>query len=81
LVFDMTPAVCRAARALTGITQRELAKAANMSAQTVADFERGARQPHANNLKALREFFEGKGLRLIEQEGVITAIDFADMEG
>lgn len=72
----MTSSVCRAARALLGITQRELAKATDLSVQTVADFERGARQPHTNNVKALRRFFEGKGIRFIEEDGRIVAINF-----
>jgi transcriptional regulator with XRE-family HTH domain len=75
----VTPAVCRAARALVGMTQRELAAAADLSAQTVADFERGARQPHANNLKALRRIFESSGVIFIEKDGVITGIDFQNL--
>ncbi len=72
----MTPEVCRAARALTGVTQRELAIAANVSAQTVADFERGARRPHPNNLRAIRCFFEDKGIRFIEESDRMVGIDF-----
>jgi transcriptional regulator with XRE-family HTH domain len=72
----MTSVVCRASRALTGETQRELAAAADVSTQTIADFERGARQPHPNNLKAIRSHFEQIGLRFIEADQEIVAIDF-----
>lgn len=72
----MTPEVCRAARALTGITQRELAAAADISAQTVADFERGARQPHANNIKAILQVFEGRGIKFVMDSGKIVGMDF-----
>jgi predicted nucleotidyltransferase len=50
--FD--PAVCRAGRALLGISQAELARRAGVSRLTVADFERGARRPVAANLAAIR---------------------------
>jgi transcriptional regulator with XRE-family HTH domain len=75
----MSPAVCRSARALTGLTQRELANAANISAQTVADYERGARQPHPNNILAIRRVFEARGIRLVEENGAITGLDFSRM--
>ena len=75
----MTSAVCRAARALSGLTQRELAAAANISAQTVADYERGARQPHQNNLMAIRGVFESKGIKFIECDGNIVGLEFKNM--
>lgn len=75
----MTSAVCRAARALAGLTQRELAAAANISAQTVADYERGARQPHQNNILAIRSVFESKGIRFIECDGSVIGLDFKNM--
>lgn len=72
----MTPAICRAARALIGMTQRELASAANISAQTVADYERGARQPHQNNLLAIRNVFEAKGINFVEDESRVVGLNF-----
>jgi len=76
----MTPAVCRAARALTGQTQRELASAANISAQTVADYERGARRPHQNNILAIKAVFAEQGIRLIEVDGEVTGLDFSSLK-
>ena len=72
----MTPEVCRSARALTDITQRELASAADISTQTVADFERGARQPHSNNIKAILQVFERRGIKFIVDNGRIVGMDF-----
>lgn len=72
----MISCVCRAARALTSLTQRELAILANVSAQTIADFERGARQPHSNNIKAIRKVFEDKGIQFIEENEKIVGMDF-----
>lgn len=76
----MTPAVCRSARALLGLTQRELAAAANISAQTVADYERCARQPHSNNISAIKNIFESKGITFIEENGVIVGMNFSKKE-
>lgn len=75
----MLPGPFRAARALADMSQRDLAAAAAISVQTVADFERGARQPHPNNLKAIRQVFEAKGILFLEEEGKIVAIEFRKM--
>jgi DNA-binding XRE family transcriptional regulator len=75
----MTPEVCRAARALTDMTQRELATAADISTQTVADFERGARRPHSNNVKAILQVFEGRGIKFIVDSGRIVGMDFRSL--
>lgn len=73
--FNMTPRVCRAARAILDMTQRDLGVAAGVSAQTVADFERGARTPHLNNLQAIRVAFERQGLTFVMEGNRIVAID------
>lgn len=44
------------------MTQKDLAGAASLSQQTIADFERGARRPHPNNLKAIFAAFEARGI-------------------
>ncbi|AYG95612.1 XRE family transcriptional regulator [Brevundimonas naejangsanensis] len=75
----MTPAVCRASRAALGITQRELATLAGVSAQTVVDFERSARTPHRNNLVAIQAAFEARGLSFMTREGIITQIDLSGL--
>ena len=62
------------------LTQRELARLAEIAPQTVADFERGARQPHPNNIKAMRQVFETGGLRFRETGGAIVGMDFARRE-
>src|ERR1700734_1089344 len=50
---QLLPAQVRAARALLGWSQQDLAKRANVAASTIADFERGQREPVANNLAAI----------------------------
>ena len=65
----LTAELCRAARALLGMTQRELAAAAHVGSQTVADFERGARAPMRNNLAAMQSALEAAGIDFIVDEG------------
>ena len=66
----MTPELCRAARAFVSLTERELADEANVAPQTVADFERGARTPHANNIRAMVEALEKHGVEFMLDRGV-----------
>jgi transcriptional regulator with XRE-family HTH domain len=56
------PETCRAARALLNISQAELANIANLSKQTLVDYERGARTPYPNNLLAVQSAVEKLGV-------------------
>ena len=47
-----------AARALLGWSQSDLEAASGVSRRTIADFETGARVPHARILRDLREALE-----------------------
>lgn len=76
----MTPQVCKAARAIAGLTQRDLACAAGIATPTIADFERGARKPHANNLKAMQSVFEALGIHFILELDQIVGIDFRHLK-
>ncbi|WP_425992185.1 helix-turn-helix domain-containing protein [Brevundimonas sp. TWP2-3-2] len=71
----MTPEVCRACRSYLAMSQKSLALAAHLSSQTVADFERGARTPHPNNISALLAVFEGAGIKLRYEDGSIVSIE------
>lgn len=71
----MTPEQSRAARAWLGWSQGELARRANVSLSTVHDFERGQRNPTANNLLSMRRAIEEGGLRLLfDDNGEATGI-------
>ena len=69
-VAILTPAQCRAARGLVSWSQTQLAEAANVSRQTVVDFERGARTPYPNNLAAIRAALEAAGVVFVEPNGL-----------
>lgn len=73
-IKNMTPEICKASRALINMTQKELAFTAGIATPTIADFERGARKPHCNNLKAIVIVFENNGLDFIEEDGEIVGI-------
>ena len=62
------PAVCRAGRMLVGFSQQELADAADISRQTVVDFERGARHPYRDNLFAMGAALEKAGVIFVEAD-------------
>jgi predicted nucleotidyltransferase len=68
---SLTPATCRAGRALLGISQAELARRAGLSRLTVADFERAARMPIPANLAAIRSALEAAGIDLLPGGAVL----------
>jgi hypothetical protein len=50
----MTPAQCRAARALLGLPRPELAKLAVMPVSLIADFEAGVSTARATDINAMK---------------------------
>ena len=62
LAMELSPAQCRAARALLKWTQQRLADASDVTKKTIADFEREARSPHARTLRDLRAALEAAGV-------------------
>jgi transcriptional regulator with XRE-family HTH domain len=58
----VTAAQVRAARGLIAWSQTDLAKAAGVGKSTVADFERGVREPIKNNLLAMERALEEAGV-------------------
>jgi transcriptional regulator with XRE-family HTH domain len=65
----MLPEQCRAARGLLGWSQSDLAKSASVHLNTVSDFERGTREPRAENLDAMRTSLIKAGIVFIERNG------------
>ncbi|TIL64503.1 transcriptional regulator [Mesorhizobium sp.] len=67
----MTPAQCRAARALLDWTQPRLADAAKLGLSTVVDFEKQRRHTISEDAKtAIRTAIEAAGIEFINHSGV-----------
>lgn len=65
----MTPAQCRAARALLEMTQTGLAKLAELGLSTVVDFERQRRNVSDDAAKAMYEALKRVGVEFIDENG------------
>jgi DNA-binding transcriptional regulator YiaG len=66
---SMTPAQCRAARALLGITQSQLARAANLGLSTVVDFEKERRLVSDEAASAIRVALQRAGIEFTDGNG------------
>jgi transcriptional regulator with XRE-family HTH domain len=65
----MTPGQCRAARALLGITQSQLARAAKLGLSTVVDFEKKRRLVSDEAVKAMQTALQRDGIEFIDGNG------------
>ena len=65
----MTPAQCRAARALVPLSQEALAGASGVAKRTIAAFEGGTAQPYTRTLAAIRAALEAAGVDFIAENG------------
>src|SRR5262249_25078701 len=66
LPLPITPAQCRAARALLGITQPELAATAGLGLSTIVDFEKGRRRVSDDAIQAIQQALERAGIAFTE---------------
>ena len=67
--MSISPAQCRGARGLLGWSQSELSEASKTATKTVADFERGAREPYQRTLEDVRGALERAGVEFIAENG------------
>jgi transcriptional regulator with XRE-family HTH domain len=67
--MSIGPSQCRGARGLLGWSQSELSEASKTATKTVADFERGAREPYQRTLEDVRAALEKAGIEFIEENG------------
>lgn len=76
----ITAAQCRAARSILDWSQSKLAEAATVSRATIADFERGTREPHPNNMTAIQSALETAGVLFIPENGGGAGVRMRDRE-
>jgi transcriptional regulator with XRE-family HTH domain len=62
---EITPAQCRAGRALVDLTQRQLAEAAGLSVSTLKDFEGSLRTVSGHLTTAIRRALEEAGVEFM----------------
>ena len=65
-----TPAQCRAARALIGISRDELARQSGVSKRAIAAVEAGESRLMRLNHEAVRQTLERAGVQFTEADGV-----------
>lgn len=65
----MTPAQCRAARALLNLEQADVADRAGVARATLIDFEKGQRAPRETTVAAIRTALEEAGVEFIAENG------------
>jgi len=65
----MTPEQCRAARALAGLSQKQLAHESRLSSNTVVYFEAGKRTPQRGTLDEIRSALATHGV-IVTRDGV-----------
>ncbi|WP_310094594.1 MULTISPECIES: helix-turn-helix transcriptional regulator [Bosea] len=70
----ITPAQCRAARALLDWSQQDLAKAAHLGLSTIRDFEKGRRVPTHNNLRGIKLALEEGGVEVGAEKSSVALI-------
>jgi transcriptional regulator with XRE-family HTH domain len=67
--MSINRAQCRGARGLLGWSQADLSEASKTATKTIADFERGAREPYPRTLEDVREALEKAGIEFIDENG------------
>ena len=65
----MTPAQCRAARAILDMTQPQLAKLAALGLSTIVDFERKRREVSQEAINAISTALQRAGIMFIDENG------------
>lgn len=70
MILAITLAQMKAARALLGWTQRDLARISGISLAAIAQIERGAGNPREETLRTLQQSFERSNVEFSDEPGV-----------
>jgi len=70
----ITRAQAKAARALLGWSQDDLAKRSGVVRRTLMSFETGERDPRDNTLRKIREAFERAGIEFVNKPAVVGVL-------
>jgi transcriptional regulator with XRE-family HTH domain len=81
LILYLSSSQCRAARALLGWSQDELATASKVAKATIANFEAGKRSPYDRTLQDLLEAMENAGVLFIPENGGGAGVRLAKPTG
>ena len=65
----MTPVQCKAARAMSGLSQDQLATKSGVAVSTIIPFEQNQRKPYASTIEKLRSALEKAGVEFIAENG------------
>jgi transcriptional regulator with XRE-family HTH domain len=65
----ITPGQCKAARALLGWTQQELAERSGVGVVTIHQLETGANQPRRATVDVVERALQAAGIEFIEENG------------
>ena len=68
-VDDISPAQCRGARGLLGMTQPALASTASLGLSTIVDFEKSRRPVSKQAIQTIRSALERAGIEFIDENG------------
>ena len=65
----ITPAQCKAARALVGWSQQDLAEKSRIGIVTIHQLEAGTSQPRRATIDVIRRALEAAGVEFIDENG------------
>ena len=68
--MEISPAQCRAARALLNWTQETLARKVGVALKTVRDFETGRRKPLTIVRSSIKQALEQAGIEFLDDDGL-----------